>query len=85
MHKKTSLKALALLLVLATTSVFGKNRVSDKDSNADKGTEIKEYIQHHLQDSYDFSLFSYTKENGEHKYVGFPLPVILAVKRDLRF
>lgn len=43
----------------------------------DKKSEIKAYIQHHLQDSYDFSLTSYTKENGEHVYVGFPLPVIL--------
>ena len=40
-------------------------------------TEIKEYITHHLQDSHDFSLFSYTEKNGEHKYIGFPLPVIL--------
>lgn len=43
----------------------------------DLKTEIKDYIFHHLKDSHDFSLFSYTKENGEHKYVGFPLPVIL--------
>ena len=40
-------------------------------------TEIKEYIDHHLLDSYDFSLFSYTTDEGEHKYIGFPLPVIL--------
>ena len=39
--------------------------------------EIKEYINHHLLDSYDFSLTSYTTEDGEHKYIGFPLPVIL--------
>ncbi|MGW9684640.1 F0F1 ATP synthase subunit A [Flagellimonas sp. 2504JD1-5] len=55
---------------------------SEKESEAggdgkDLKTEIKEYISHHLQDSHDFSLFSYTKENGEHKYVGFPLPVML--------
>ena len=55
---------------------------SEKDSEAgehgkDLKTEIKEYITHHLQDSHDFSLFSYTKDDGEHKYVGFPLPVIL--------
>ena len=43
----------------------------------DKKSEIKAYIQHHLQDSYDFSLFSYTTEDGSHKYVGAPLPVIL--------
>ena len=39
--------------------------------------EVEEYIPHHLLDSHDFSLFSYTSDNGEHVYIGFPLPVIL--------
>ncbi|MCJ7467315.1 MAG: F0F1 ATP synthase subunit A [Maribacter sp.] len=43
----------------------------------DKRTEIKEHIQHHLQDSHDFSLYSYTNEAGEPIYIGAPLPVIL--------
>jgi F-type H+-transporting ATPase subunit a len=43
----------------------------------DLKTEIKEYINHHLLDSYDFSLFSYTTDEGEHKYISAPLPVIL--------
>lgn len=43
----------------------------------DKKTEIKEYIQHHLKDSHDFSLFSSTDENGKVHHYGFPLPVIL--------
>ena len=43
----------------------------------DLRTEIKEYIDHHLLDSHDFNLYSYTTDSGEHKYVGFPLPVIL--------
>ena len=46
-------------------------------SKADKETEMKEYILHHLKDSYDFGLYSYTAENGETKHVSFPLPVIL--------
>ncbi|PZD79174.1 ATP synthase F0 subunit A [Mesonia sp. K7] len=46
------------------------------EGDKDLKTEIKDYINHHLQDSYDFSLYSY-EENGEHHYVGFPLPVIL--------
>ena len=74
---KTSFKLITLFFFLATTSLFASDGVSDKDSSVDKATEIKEYIQHHLQDSYDFSLFSYTTEAGEHKYIGFPLPVIL--------
>ncbi len=43
----------------------------------DLKTEIKEYIDHHLLDSHDFNLFSYTTDEGEHKYIGAPLPVIL--------
>ncbi|WP_149273826.1 F0F1 ATP synthase subunit A [Pareuzebyella sediminis] len=43
----------------------------------DTKTEIKEYIDHHLQDSHDFTLFSSTDESGEVHHYGFPLPVIL--------
>ena len=39
--------------------------------------ERAEFIQHHLLDSHDFHLFSYGKESGHEKHVGFPLPVIL--------
>ena len=40
----------------------------------DLKTEIKEYISHHLEDAYDFSLFSYTNASGEHVYIGIPFP-----------
>jgi len=40
-------------------------------------TEIKEFIDHHLQDSYDFNIFGYKNEAGEQVHVGFPLPVII--------
>ena len=56
---------------------FGQHGQENGEQKTDRKTEIKEYIQHHLLDSYDFNLTSYTKENGEHAYVGFPLPVIL--------
>jgi F-type H+-transporting ATPase subunit a len=39
--------------------------------------EINEYIAHHLKDSHDFDLFSYTNNVGEREHVGFPLPVIV--------
>ncbi|MBY0487599.1 MAG: F0F1 ATP synthase subunit A [Flavobacteriaceae bacterium] len=39
--------------------------------------ERAEFIQHHLLDSHDFHIFSYGKESGHEKHVGFPLPVIL--------
>ena len=43
----------------------------------DLKTEIKEYINHHLLDSYDFHLFSWEDDSKEAHHVGFPLPVIL--------
>ncbi|MFC4816370.1 MULTISPECIES: F0F1 ATP synthase subunit A [unclassified Flavobacterium] len=39
--------------------------------------ERAEYIQHHLLDSHDFTFFSYGKESGHEKHIGFSLPVIL--------
>jgi F-type H+-transporting ATPase subunit a len=43
----------------------------------DTKKEVEDYILHHIQDSHDFSLFSYTSDEGERKHFGFPLPVIL--------
>jgi len=74
MHKKITVKTITLLMFLITFVSFAKE---DESPEGDIKTEIKEYIQHHLLDSHDFSLTSYTKDNGEHVYVGFPLPVIL--------
>ncbi|MGI9548085.1 MAG: F0F1 ATP synthase subunit A [Flavobacteriaceae bacterium] len=51
--------------------------ISEESEDKDIKTEIDEYIQHHLKDSHDFSLFSYTDEQGAKHHVGFPLPVIL--------
>jgi F-type H+-transporting ATPase subunit a len=44
------------------------------DEERDIKTEIKESINHHIQDSYDFIFFSDTEKN---KHYGFSLPVIL--------
>ncbi|MGB1404481.1 MAG: F0F1 ATP synthase subunit A [Flavobacteriaceae bacterium] len=67
------------LLALLALSFFVPNNLAAKesDSSQDLKTEIKEYIAHHLEDAYDFSLFSYTNNEGEHIYIGLPLPVIL--------
>ena len=79
-HK--TIKTLTLVVLFLTTSItFGSDK--EKHSSANDGgqvntpEEVKDYIQHHLQDSHDFSLFSYTNDAGERKHVGFPLPVIL--------
>jgi len=74
MQRKITLKTITFLAFLISFVSFAKEEESAK---GDIKTEIKEYIQHHLEDSYDFSLTSYTKDNGEHVYIGFPLPVII--------
>ncbi|SFS39874.1 F0F1 ATP synthase subunit A [Lutibacter maritimus] len=83
MHRNNIVKLLTLLLLTVTISVkaqhdtHNETPVEDAHSGKDIKTEIKEYINHHLLDSYDFTLFSYTNDAGEHKYIGAPLPVIL--------
>lgn len=75
MQNIISLKAICLFFFFSTMLSFAK--AEERAEEGDVKTEIKEYINHHLLDSYDFSLTSYTTESGEHKYIGFPLPVIL--------
>ncbi|MFI1744783.1 F0F1 ATP synthase subunit A [Thalassobellus sediminis] len=71
-----SIKTICLFFFFVTAFSFAKEEESHAEAG-DVKTEIKEYINHHLLDSHDFSLTSYTTETGEHKYIGFPLPVIL--------
>jgi F-type H+-transporting ATPase subunit a len=71
-------KIVVAMALLLTVNAFAKEKQHGEEAGEkDLKTEIKEYIAHHLLDSYDFSLYSYTNDAGEHKYVGFPLPVIL--------
>jgi F-type H+-transporting ATPase subunit a len=70
-------KSLVLvLLVLLPASIFAINSEGEGGQINTK-EEVEDYILHHIQDSHDFSLFSYTKSDGERVHVGFPLPVIL--------
>lgn len=48
-----------------------------KGGQVNTKVDINNYIAHHLKDSHDFHLFSYTNDAGERKHVGFPLPVII--------
>ena len=66
-----------LLVLIAFFTGVNTWAKSDDSEPGDIKTEIDEYIQHHLKDSHDFSLFSYTGDDGEKHYVGFPLPVII--------
>ena len=73
-------KSLFLIALLFASGLFAKENEQNQENLSAKEIqkkEIKEYIMHHLQDSYDFSLFSYTNEAGEHVYFGAPLPIIL--------
>jgi F-type H+-transporting ATPase subunit a len=71
-------KFLGLTLLLLSATAMAKEG-PEVSGNSPEGTkaEIKEFIAHHLQDSHDFTLFSYTNEQGEEVHWGFQLPVIL--------
>jgi len=74
MRKLSFLQLLVLIALFLGISASAKEKEGEP---TDKKTEIKEYIQHHLQDSHDFNLYSYTDDSGEVHHVGLPLPVIL--------
>ena len=72
------------IVAIALFSISGYAVDSDKNQDPKKDggqvntkTEVEEYILHHIKDSHDFSLFSYTSDSGERKHLGFPLPIIL--------
>jgi F-type H+-transporting ATPase subunit a len=72
-----SFKSLVLaVLVFLPMSILANNTV-ENGGEIDTKKEVEDYILHHIQDSHDFSLFSYTSDEGERKHFGFPLPVIL--------
>ncbi|WP_047549387.1 F0F1 ATP synthase subunit A [Psychroserpens sp. Hel_I_66] len=72
-----SFKFLAIVSLLFFSTVSFANNSSEGDGQVDTKSEVDAYILHHIQDSHDFTLFSYTSDAGERKHVGFPLPVIL--------
>lgn len=82
MQRKTLVRLFSILFLAMSVSTFAQEPVEDGtikgDTKAERKQEVKEYIQHHLLDSHDFGLYSYTdNETGEVHHVGFPLPVIL--------
>ncbi|TBX71257.1 ATP synthase F0 subunit A [Flavobacterium silvisoli] len=62
---------------VAHNSVTTETAAHHEEESKDLKTEIKEFINHHLQDSYDFHLFSYEDDAKVEHHIGFPLPVIL--------
>jgi len=73
---------LIISIALFSIASFASDSETKHDKQNDGGRintkeEVEAYILHHIKDSHDFSLFSYTSDDGERKHVGFPLPVIL--------
>lgn len=65
-------------LLFFTCSVFAENNsIETNEDKVESKSEIDDYIKHHIKDSHDFHLFSYTNEAGERVHIGFPLPVII--------
>ncbi len=81
-YKSNPLIAL-LLVALFSANSFALDGGEKQDhqqhdgGQVDTKEEVEAYILHHLKDSHDFSLFSYTNSEGERKHFGFPLPIML--------
>jgi F-type H+-transporting ATPase subunit a len=83
---KVAQKTIKFLLIAVIALFFTTSFASESDKKHDNQNdggrintkeEVEAYILHHIKDSHDFSLFSYTSDEGERKHIGFPLPVIL--------
>jgi len=78
---KQTFKFLVFISMLfASSFATAENTINDGKTDGgqvDTKKEVEDYILHHIQDSHDFSLFSYTNDTGERKHFGFPLPIIL--------
>jgi F-type H+-transporting ATPase subunit a len=89
MIAKNSIKFFTVLVLVFTSfgafASEGDKQTSTKDGGkVDTKEEIENYIKHHLADSHDFSLFSYTNDAGEKKHIGFSLPVIVWTSKGLK-
>ncbi|PTX60398.1 ATP synthase F0 subcomplex A subunit [Kordia periserrulae] len=83
--KLLTLVAIALCSFQSFASDSGKKDNNQNDGGVvDTKSEVDKYIQHHIQDAHDFTLFSYTNDAGERKHVGFPLPVIVWTSEGLK-
>ncbi|WP_298418120.1 F0F1 ATP synthase subunit A [uncultured Kordia sp.] len=86
-------KSIKFLTVLAIALCSFHSFASDTDKKHDDQNdggmintkeEVEAYILHHIQDSHDFNLFSYTSDAGERKHFGFPLPVIVSTSNGVK-
>jgi len=77
MRKSLVRKLLAATLLCLGPVLFAKESSPEAKGPEGIKAEIKEYIDHHLQDSHSFNIASYTDDQGHEVHWGFPLPVIL--------
>ncbi len=85
--KKTIQVLTTVTLLFTSLAIFaggGGGTSSNDGGRVNTKEEIEAYKKHHLADSHDFSLFSYTNDHGERKHVGFPLPVIVWTSKGLK-
>lgn len=78
------LTILAIVFSSFTALAGGGDTTSNDGGRVNTKSEIDGYIKHHLADSHDFTLFSYTNDAGERKHIGFPLPVMVWTSQGLK-
>ncbi len=75
MQSKFLVKFLTVIVLVFSLNLNAQHEEHQGNKEErDIKTEIKESINHHIQDSYDFIFFSDTEKN---KHYGFSLPIIL--------
>jgi F-type H+-transporting ATPase subunit a len=86
MKAKNTVQFLFLIVVtmFSLTAFASGGDSSKKEGPITSPEDIKGYIKHHLADSHDFTLFSYSDSHGERKHVGFPLPVVVWTSQGLK-
>ena len=87
MIAKNSIKFLTILIIVLTSfsaTAGGETNPQNDGGRVNTELEIDAYKKHHLADSHDFTLFSYTNSANERKHIGFPLPIIVWTSKGLR-
>ena len=75
MQSKFLVKFLTITVLVFSLSLKAQHDEHEgNEQEKDIKTEIKESIDHHIQDAYDFVFFTDSEKNEQY---GFPLPVIL--------
>ncbi|QIE59943.1 F0F1 ATP synthase subunit A [Rasiella rasia] len=77
MQRKTLGKLLLLLAITLGTFSCTDKMENTEEAKAERKREVSEYVKHHNLDTHDFTLYSYTGDDGKDHSIGFSLPVIL--------